>query len=352
MRLLFLSDSHLGFDFPFRPRIERRRRGPDFFANFQRALAPALRGRVDAVLHGGDLLYRSRVPADLVAMAFEPLKEVASRGIPVYLVPGNHERSRIPRALLALHPHIFIFDRPRTYLLERDGLLLALAGFPFVRNGVRRQFRSLVEETGWRRADCRASVLCLHQLIEGATVGPSGYTFRTGDDVIRASDIPRGLTAVLTGHVHRHQVLTRELAGRPIPPVLYPGSTERTSFAEKDESKGFLTLGFAGDAEDSATLQWRFHLLPTRPMIELELTPSGFTGPELRAHIRGRLDEVPRDSVVRLRIRGPLTGGCKEVLGAATLRSLAPSSMNVEVLLRETVEGPKGVGPRGLQPSQ
>ena len=31
-------------DLPQRPRVERRRRGPDFFANFERALAPALAG--------------------------------------------------------------------------------------------------------------------------------------------------------------------------------------------------------------------------------------------------------------------------------------------------------------------
>lgn len=337
MKLLFLSDSHLGFDLPFRPRVERRRRGLDFFANFRRALEPARQGRVDAVLHGGDLLYRSRVPADLVAMAFEPLKEVASRGTPVYLVPGNHERSRIPRGLLALHPNIFIFDRPRTYLLERGGFVLALAGFPFVRDGVRGKFRSLVEETGWRRAECQASVLCLHQLVEGAVVGPSGHVFRGGDDVIPASGIPKGLTAVLTGHVHRHQTLTRDLAGRPIPPVLYPGSTERTSFAEKDESKGFLIVGFAKDAQNSATLRWRFHRLPARPMIELELKPAGFTGPELRAHIRRRLEELPRDGVVRLRIQGPLPTRCEEVLGAAVLRALAPSSMNVSALFQANV---------------
>ena len=74
MRVLFLSDTHLGFDMPFRPRIKRRRRGPDFFRNFERALAPARSGEVDCVVHGGDILYRSKVPAELVAMAFEPLK--------------------------------------------------------------------------------------------------------------------------------------------------------------------------------------------------------------------------------------------------------------------------------------
>jgi hypothetical protein len=50
IRILFLADTHLGFDLPFRPRIQRRRRGPEFFANFERALRPALRDRVDCVV--------------------------------------------------------------------------------------------------------------------------------------------------------------------------------------------------------------------------------------------------------------------------------------------------------------
>ena len=34
IRILLIVDTHPGFDLPFRPRIKRRRRGPDFFANF------------------------------------------------------------------------------------------------------------------------------------------------------------------------------------------------------------------------------------------------------------------------------------------------------------------------------
>jgi DNA repair exonuclease SbcCD nuclease subunit len=59
IRILLIADTHLGFDLPFRPRINRRRRGPDFFANFERALMPALQGDVHAVVHGGDVLYRN-----------------------------------------------------------------------------------------------------------------------------------------------------------------------------------------------------------------------------------------------------------------------------------------------------
>ena len=184
IRILFLADTHLGFDLPFRPRIQRRRRGPEFFANFKRALLPALQGKVDCAVHGGDLFYRSKVPPRLVTMAFEPLKQVADQGISVYLVPGNHERSAIPHRSLAEHPRIYIFDRPKTFLLHKGGLSLALAGFPFVRHGIRREFLHLLDQTGRHDVIADVQLLCIHQSIDGAIVGPAGYVFRNRPDVI------------------------------------------------------------------------------------------------------------------------------------------------------------------------
>ena len=35
IRILFLADTHLGFDLPVKPRINRRRRGIDFFKNYE-----------------------------------------------------------------------------------------------------------------------------------------------------------------------------------------------------------------------------------------------------------------------------------------------------------------------------
>ena len=140
VRILFLSDTHLGLDLPRRPRVTRRRRGPDFFAAFEAALAPARRGEIDLVVHGGDVFFRSRVPPDLVVRAFAPLAGLADQGIPVCVVPGNHERSRIPHSLLVRHPGILVFDRPRTFRVTVAGLTVALAGFPFVRRGVRDGF--------------------------------------------------------------------------------------------------------------------------------------------------------------------------------------------------------------------
>jgi len=323
LRVLFLADTHLGLDLPARPRVERRRRGDDFFANYHRALEPALRGEVDLVVHGGDVFFRSKIHGWLVQRAFAPLFEVAER-VPVFVVPGNHERSAIPFPLLAAHRNVHLFDRPRTYRLEVRGEPVAVAGFPFAADvGVR--FRELVAATGWDQGPpARLRLLCVHQAFEGARVGPADFTFRPGPDVVRGSEIPAGLTAVLSGHIHRQQALTRDLAGRALAaPVLYPGSIERTSRAERDETKGYLLLELEAGERACPTLAWRSVELPARPMVDVALEP----GEPLRERIALALAQVAPDALVRLRIPGVERLGLTE----ADLRALAPATMNVEL---------------------
>lgn len=335
VRILFIADTHLGFDLPFQPRVQRRRRGPDFFENFEHALRPAFNGEVHCVVHGGDILYRSRVPPKLVEMAFEPLKQLADTGMPVFVVPGNHERSQIPYPLLAAHPEIRIFDRPRTHLLEIEGFRLALTGFPCERKTVRADFPDILEQTRWRELEADGRLLCMHQCVEGATVGPGNYTFRDKPDVIRAADIPSGFAAILAGHIHRFQVLTKDLRGNPLPaPVLYPGSIERTSFAEKDEKKGYLIAEIETKGPRAGFLgRWTFHELPARPMILLELHANGLDKKGVASWVKNSLGKLDPDGVVNIRVHGRFEKDILAVLGAESMRSLAPPAMNVTVSL-------------------
>ena len=61
--------------------------------------------------------------------------------------------------------------------------------------------------------------------------------------MIPRAALPRDVTAVLCGHVHRHQVLHAD----GLPPVIYAGSTERTSRAEAGETKGVVLLRLDAD---------------------------------------------------------------------------------------------------------
>ncbi len=344
LRVLFLADSHLGFDLPSRPRVDRRRRGYDFLSNHQEALAAAMRESVDLVIHGGDLFHRPRVPPSLVYQALRPLLEIAEAGVPVFVVPGNHERSRIPHDRFAAHPNLHIFRQPGTRQLDLRGFRVGVSGFPYERRRVRHRFPDLLRETEWQRDDADLRLLCIHHCVEGATVGPGNYTFRRAPDVIRCADLPAEFAAVLSGHIHRHQVLRRDLQGRPLStPVLYPGSVERTAFAEMGEEKGFLLLTLTPGGNGGRLEAARFVGLPDRPMIVRDIRPPG--GPfraweagDLEAALERTIAEAPADAVLRIRIHGPVPSPLRPSLGAAALRRSAPPEMNLEVIL--VVDGP------------
>ncbi len=328
LRVLFLSDSHLGLDLPARPRVERRRRGDDLFESFERALEPATRGEAGVVVHGGDLFYRSRIPAWLAEKVFARLGALADGGVDVFWVPGNHERSAVPRGLLLTHPGVRVFDRPRTFVVRRDGLALALSGFPFSPR-VRTELPALLAATGHAEVQADVRLLCIHQAVEGATVGPVDYVFRAGDEVVRGRDVPPGFGAVLSGHIHRAQVLTRDLAGRPLAaPVLFAGSTDRTSFAERFEAKGTLLLEVSPGGGPGGTVRWEFRELPVRPMAVVDVDPSA---EGLESRLREAVAGLDPRSLVRLRLTREPAPDALPLLRAEALRALAAPRMDLSV---------------------
>ena len=163
----------------------------------------------------------------------------------------------------------------------------------------------------------------MHQAFEGAKVGPQGFTFRYRPDTVAAADLPEGVAAVLSGHIHRHQALTRDLGGRLLPcPVLYPGSIERTSFAERDEPKGYLMVELLPSAYGGEVEEWRFFELPTRPMVELKIDlPTN--ADRLERVLRQELAGQARDAIVRIRVTGKLSGEHSTIFSARNLRRLA-----------------------------
>ena len=330
-QLLFLADTHLGFDQPVRPRAKRRRRGPDFLANFRRILAAAVEQRVDLVLHGGDLFFRSRVPEAIVDLVYGELLAFADHGIPLVIVPGNHERSRLPTSLFLQHPNIHVFDAPKTLRFDLGGARVALAGLPCTRKNIRAHFRQLVAATGWNDCPSDIRLLCLHQTVEGATVGPHGYTFRNGHDVIRQRDLPASFHAVLAGHIHRHQVLQVEGDGGHRLPVIYPGSTERTSFAEADETKGYCRLDFGlSSSGDWGLDRSDFVPLPTRPMVTVDLpaqlAPAGVAG-----FLTDVARETPADAILRFTSSETVSPAMRRAFGSAHLANHLPASMNFQL---------------------
>ncbi len=258
MRVVFLSDTHLGFDLPVRPRVERHRRGEDFFANLDRVLDFATSTRADLVLHGGDLFFRSRVPPAIVDRVYQRLTRFADGGIPLGVIAGNHERSVLPPSLLLRHPNLHVFAQPSTKVFALAGGALAVTGVPFTGD------RARLLEAAHAAPSVRAvaHLLLAHEAFEGATVGPADFTFRNRADTVPLAALPERFDAVVSGHIHRRQVVWRTRADGTRQPIVFAGSIERTSYAEQGEPKGFAVV------ELGERRRVRFHDLPAPPLPE------------------------------------------------------------------------------------
>ena len=320
VKIIFLADSHLGFDFPLRPQKEKRRRGIDFFNNFDFILDYAKTNKADLVIHGGDLFFRTRVPNPIIDMVYERIFNFAQTGIPISIVPGNHESSKLPVSLFMQHANIYYYTKSQIFQFRLNKIDIDIAGFPCVRNDVKSVFPGIISEIqGQLRAEA-VKLLCMHQSIEGAQVGPANFTFRQGYDVIAIDDLPNNFDLILSGHIHRAQVLyTRNKT-----PVIYPGSIERTAFAEKDEEKGFYEI----DINTQKECSFRFIKLNTRPMIDVLLEKESYTINSLKNEILLFISEIHPDSIIRFKMKNSTN---LPLMNVKLLGDIIPSTMNYQI---------------------
>lgn len=245
MRILLLGDTHLGIARRFWKPPEGWTRAEDHLAAMARALAPALREEVDLVVHAGDVFDRSRPPPEAVARGLALLREAARR-VPVVVLAGNHDRRGLRPSLGPGEPHLHVVDGPSQ--LRLAGLRLALVP----------HHRQAEDWAVAAREAARGGVdlLVTHQAFAGVRL--TGFTFRVGRpaETLDVQHLPPAVPLVLSGHIHPRQTLS---CGEV--PVVYAGSTERTSFSEAPETKGTALV------ELGARTCWRFVDHPARPMV-------------------------------------------------------------------------------------
>jgi hypothetical protein len=146
--------------------------------------------------------------------------------------------------------------------------------------------------------------------------------------------VPGDFAAVLSGHIHRRQTRRHDLAGRRLAaPVIYPGSTARIAFAEREETKGTVLLEVAPGAGGAGILvRETDRELPARPMVIVDLDdpPAGRGGDaaSLTERLRRRLAMLDPESIVRVRAGAR---GLPPSLTAAALRELAPPTMTIDL---------------------
>ncbi len=321
---LFVSDTHLGFDYPVRPRIERRRRGYDAFNQFRDVLDYALDNKIVHILHGGDLFFRSKVPPLIVDKVYELLNNYAEQGLKFYIVPGNHERSVLPVSKFPLHDNIKVFDKHKTFVVDLGDVRVSISGFPYQKN-IEETFSNHLERTGYKSSKNSFRIVLVHQAIAGAVVGTQNYMFRKGPEVIRHKDIPQDIDMLLSGHIHRQQ----ESIIKGIH-VLLSGSTIKTSFAEMNERKGFYQIKLVPESSKIITKKL-FIELKTRKMHKIVLNRSDLDSEiDINQLLVDKINNLEDDSIIQICFDKTIPSYRFSDIDVKLIRNSCSDNLNIE----------------------
>ncbi len=333
MKFVHTADTHLGFEIT---RIDqsdpqgRRKRADHIFRNFLTVLDHTRDIEADLLIHSGDLFNKYYIPREILDELVQPVMNLARSGTRILIIPGNHERSEFPFDLFHGSSGIIVFDQPKSLSFNLNGYSVGIAGFPFIPKDSKRTFLRALQDTEYHHLRTDFNLLVTHQAFDQACVGPADFVFRTGrPDTVSRQIVPPDFEYIAAGHIHRYQVLDHPL--KPGIKFVYPGSTQRISFAEMNEEKGFVE----GEVLDNR-IETRFVPLAVYDMEIVEIQAGDLSPEECREVIRNQFWRFDEDLVVRFN----LTGGSKikdyPVMDFQKLRAEMPSILECQFALKTT----------------
>ncbi len=231
MQFLHISDTHLGC-----AQFDLEEREQDVYDAFAEVVETALKDKVDAVFHAGDIFHVPKPGGRPLLKLAEGIKALADRGIKFYFTFGEHDISRITGT-----PSSYLFHRLGLATYLGDGRVVLhgntmIIGFSKFRRG---ETDTLLEELKAAGTAARnhpgKRLLVLHQgLVE----------FHRLAGELRANDLPADFDYYACGHLHDHfDKLFDGMRG----PVCYPGSIDPTpGEGIKEFRKGFYFVDMSG----------------------------------------------------------------------------------------------------------
>lgn len=221
-RFIHCGDLHLGAPFKYLKSLGKFGDGAISQATykaFEKVVDMVLEERVDALLISGDVYNGADHNLEAQVRFVRQLERTAEKGIPVFIVHGNHDPLALWSAKVPLPKNVHVFGANRVErvpLLVRGREVAAIYGISHDHNGIydnlSRSFKAQKEDV--------YSIGLLHASVAGQG-GHGAYAPCTLDDLKEA-----GMDYWALGHIHQRQILHQ------LPFIVYPGNTQGLSKKE------------------------------------------------------------------------------------------------------------------------
>ncbi|MBI4393737.1 MAG: exonuclease SbcCD subunit D [Euryarchaeota archaeon] len=287
MRILHVSDTHIGY--ANYGRLNARgfnQREEDVFNAFRQVVDRAIEEKPALVLHTGDLFDSVRPSNRAVTFAMGEIRRLTKAGIPFVAIAGNHESPRLRETGSVFRFLEFIDGVSAVYKGKREVLTFGDLKIHAVPHGgtheaMMQELREAAAEPG-----PGINVLATHAGVVG--IADSG-SMEFNEVVVPESAFNEGFDYIALGHYHRATEVRKN--------AWYAGSTERMSFNEAGQEKGFLWV-------DLPEAKVTFEPVLTRDMVTLPAVDcSLLKDSEVGAMIVERIEaSEPGGKVVRLQV--------------------------------------------------
>jgi len=343
MRLLHFSDIHIGMEnyAKLDPETGLSTRLLDFFETFDFIVDTAIKETVDAVVFAGDA-YKTRDPNPTQQRGFgQRIKKLAKAGIPVVLVIGNHDTPNADGKANTLDiysaleiDNVWVSRQPEYLQIPTKSGSLQVITLPWLHKNDYKTAGDKLNLLYNKIKSGSPAIFLSHCEVEGASFGSEKGLAITNDVTIPLPLLQdRRLSYVALGHIHKHQVLSKN------PLVVYSGSPQRIDFGEEKEEKGICLV----EIQNAKT---NFQFIPTnaRKFLTITIDLKGSDQNPTQTIIDSIEDNDITDKIVRVIINIP--AGCDKEIQMDKIKKalqkanfIAAISRNVERIERIRFDG-------------
>ncbi|RXK01362.1 exonuclease sbcCD subunit D [Arcobacter sp. CECT 8986] len=240
MKIIHFSDTHLGFsDLDIINEEGINQREADFYKAFDEIVENIIKLTPDYIIHTGDLFHRSSPSNRAISFALDRFRKLNELDIPIILIAGNHSTPRTKSSL----PILSIFDgfenihcayKSKYEKFEFDDIIFHALPHLNDENNIENELEKI--ENGINQN--KKNLLMLH-----CSVGASYLMSEFGEFVFphEKEFLFNKMDYVALGHWHGFSSV------KSYENVYYSGSSERTSFSDKRNNKGFIYLDLSND---------------------------------------------------------------------------------------------------------
>jgi DNA repair exonuclease SbcCD nuclease subunit len=293
MKILHISDSHLGYSAYRKTNPDGvNQRELDTYYAFEQFVDYAIKSSPDLIIHAGDLFDSVRPNNRAITFAVDQVLRISEKKIPFVLIAGNHEHPRLKET-----GHIFsIFNHMDNIYPVFDAKYEVLS-FNISKKNVKvhaipqcelkKQFESELEKL---KPDPNAdyNILVSHGAVSGIQV----FSMNEFNElIIPVKVLSDNFDYIALGHYHKFTKLADN--------AYYSGSTERFSYTDAPDKKGFIEIQM-----NNEKLKSKFLELNIRQMIDNKpIICSNLKLEEIMKKIKDAVEEIdPKEKTFRIKL--------------------------------------------------